>query len=185
LFFFEIAFEDNNQIIIYSNPKIISPPKFFIKLKNNSFISPLNLNRNYTYYLSFSSQLICRYSFINNETICFYYPISSNFIHIEYHYDQIKYGSLILSNKSRKRFYIVFIIITILIIIICIVAIYIVCTSRFALPDTAQLDIIIDTHMARQEAAKRTGDPAQDGAVVHPVLDDHMTKEANVNVGDM
>ncbi len=177
---FPIAFEDNNQIIIYSKPQIISPPKFLIKLTNNSFITPLNFNRTETYYLLFSSELICRYSYLNNQTICFYYPILSNFLSIEYHYDEIKHGSLMLSEKSRIHFYIIFIIITIFIIVICFFAIYIICTSRVSLHPLTQLDIIIDTQMARHEAAKRPPDPPIDGAPVQPIVAD---KEAHTIAG--
>jgi hypothetical protein len=171
--------------MIYLNPEIISSPKVFIKVNNNSFISPLNLSRTYTYYLSFSPELICRHSFINNETICFYYSASSNFINIEYHYDEIEHGSLILSDKSRNRFYIIFIIITILIIIICIIAIYIVCTSGISLRHTTRLDLIIDTQVARQEAAKKSRDPPEDGGGQQILAEQLVAREANTITGDV
>ncbi|CAF5098145.1 unnamed protein product [Rotaria sp. Silwood1] len=97
-----ISFDNYGQIIIELNPRIISTPKLLIKLDNNSFILAPSINQNYTYYLSFSSELTCRYSLLNNETICFYYSIATNFIHIEYHYDKIKYDSFILSMMKQE-----------------------------------------------------------------------------------
>lgn len=164
-FSFSIAFDDRyHQLITYSNPPFISPPKILIKLINNSFLSPSNLTRASTYYLSFSSELICRFSSINNETICFYYPTSSKFLHIEYHYDEIKHGSLVLSEKSRTRFRIIFLLITIFILIICFFAVSLVCTDRSKFQHSERLDLIIDTQMARQEAARRPApEQAQEG----------------------
>jgi hypothetical protein len=107
----------------------------------------------------------------------------SNFLDIEYHYDQIKHGSLILSDQSRNRFYIIFLIITILIIIISFFGIYIVCTSRSVYHYPTHLELIIDTQMARQEAARRAAEAPQDGAVGNPVHID--VKEGHVNPGDM
>ncbi|CAF1463455.1 unnamed protein product [Adineta steineri] len=181
-----ISFDDYNQIIIKSNPSIISPPKIFIKLNNNSFISPLNINENSTYYLVFSSELTCRFSLLNNETICFYYPNSSSFIHIEYHYDEIQHGSLILSETARNKFYIIFILITILVAILCFFSVYIMCTNRNSLRHTSQLDDIINSHLLKQEAAKYSADLPQDAAVGQHILAEHLAdKITHSNVEDI
>lgn len=183
---FFIDFDNNNQIIIQSNPPLISPPKFSIKLDNNSFISPLNINQNSTYYLSFSPELTCRVSLLNNATICFYYPVLANFIHIEHHYDEIEHGSLILPEKTRIYFYIIFIIIGILIVIMSFFAIYIICTSQVSLRHTTQINEIINSQMTKQEAAKQSTDLPQDGGVGQPpILAEHLTvRDPHVNVGD-
>ncbi|CAF4870440.1 unnamed protein product, partial [Rotaria sp. Silwood2] len=163
-------FDNYNQIVIELNPPIISTPKFLIKLdNNNSFLSPPSINKNYTYYLSFSSELKCRFSLLNNETICFYYSISTNFIDIEYHYDKIKYDSLILLNESRHRVYIIFIIITTLI-IICVFATYILYKNGFSLRYTTELDVTIDSEMVKQDAGTLSIDPPSDNAIKQPIL---------------
>lgn len=89
-----------------------------------------------------------------------------------------------LSNKSRYHFYIIFIVITIFIIIICFLAIYILSTNHYSLHHLTQLDAIIDTQMARQEAAKRPADQQQQD--VHPILYEHpTTKEELPTTGDI
>ena len=149
-----------------SNPPWISPPKTLIKFSNNSFSPPLNLTRTSTYYLSFSPELTCRYSPMKNQTICFYYPISSNFRHIEYHYDEIQHGSLVLSKESRIRFHILFLVISLFVLITCFFAISLICTESTKFHHMERLDVIIDTQMARQEAARRPApEQPQDG---HP-----------------
>ncbi|CAF3388180.1 unnamed protein product [Rotaria sp. Silwood1] len=164
-----ISFDNYGQIIIELNPRIISTPKLLIKLDNNSFILAPSINQNYTYYLSFSSELTCRYSLLNNETICFYYSIATNFIHIEYHYDKIKYDSFILSSKTQHRFYIIFILIT-MITIICVFATYILYKNRFSFRHTAELDVIIDSQVMKQEAATQPPELPKDSAIKQPML---------------
>jgi hypothetical protein len=178
-----IAFDNNDQIIIESNPSIISPPKYSIKLDNNSFISPLNINSNSTYYLSFSPELTCRISLLNNETICFYYPVTASFIHIEYHYDEIQHGSLILPEKTRMNFYLIFITVGILIVVMCFFAGYIICTSKSSLRHTNQLDDIIQSHINKEEAAKRSAEVPQDAGVGQPILAEHLTVRDALTAG--
>jgi hypothetical protein len=165
-----------------SNPPWISPPKILIKSSNITFSPALNLTQTSTYYLSFSSELICRYSPLKDETICFYYPISSKFLPVEYHYDEIKNGSLILSEKSRNRFHIIFLLIIIFILIICFFAVSLICTEKSKFNHTERLDLIIDTEMARQEAARRPA-PEQPQEGYHPHAVE--AKETNQIGGDM
>lgn len=167
-----------DQLVIYSNPPFHTLPNILIKSPNNSLISPSNFSETSIYYLSFSPELSCRYHIITNETLCFYYPISTNFLSIEYHYDQIRQGSLKLPIKARHRFYIIFIIIGIFSLIICILAVCIICTHRSTFYHPTPFDLIIDRHVARQEAAKRPPDPLQDGVTGHPLNVDQ--REAHV-----
>ncbi|CAF2113855.1 unnamed protein product [Rotaria magnacalcarata] len=147
-----IYFDKNNQIKVHLNPAIISLTNLLVKLNNNSFVLASNINPNDTYYLSFSSELTCRFSSLNNETICFYYSLSSNFIDLEYQYDEIKYPTMTLSKKTRHHIYTFFIIITILIIIIIsALAIYIVYTNRFSFGHAAESDDIVASKMIKTE----------------------------------
>lgn len=131
-----------------------------IKLtNNNTFIYSLNFTQFSTYYLSFSSELMCRYSLLQNITICFYYPSSINFTDIEYNFDKITNISRVFPSQIRKHFIMIFIIISILIIIICLVALYILCTSRLPFHHRIQLDYIIDPQLARQAALKLAPEP--------------------------
>ncbi len=127
-----------------------------IKLINNSFIYSSNFTRFNTYYLSFSTELMCRYSLLKNITICFYYPSSINFTDIEHHFDKITNVTLVLPIQTHKRFIIIFILIGLLVIIICFLALYILCTSRL---HRIQLDYIIDPQLARQAALKLGPEP--------------------------
>lgn len=157
-----------NQLIIYSNPALQFTPKILIKSSNNSLISPTNLTQTSIYYLSFSSELLCRFDRINPTTICFYYPISSNFLSIEYHYDQIQHGSLMLPTKARHRFYMIFVFIVLMSSIIFVLALCVICRQRSTFFHPTPFDLILDRQIARQEAAKRPTDPAQDGATGYP-----------------
>ncbi|CAF1295458.1 unnamed protein product [Rotaria sordida] len=182
LIYMNISFDKYDQIKIELNPRIISTPKLLIKLDNNSsFISAPSINQNYTYYLSFSSELTCRFSLLNNETICFYYPTTTNFIHIEYHYDKIKYGSWILLNKIRYRFYNIFIIITI-IMIICVFTTYVLYKNRVLLRHTAELDSISNSEMVKQEEVTQPTDSLQDNTIKQPILvEDFIIKKTHTN----
>ena len=127
---------------------------------------------------------MCRFSLLNNETICFYYSISSNFIRVEYHYDQIKYNNFALSDKDRHRFYIIFIIITTIIItiMICMFITYIQCSRRLSRYYTADMDVVTDSEVSKNEAAKNA---SQDGAVTRPILtEDLVIKNMHANVED-
>lgn len=74
-----------------------------------------------------------------------------------------------LPENARKRFYLIFFLIVVFSLIAYFFAVCIVCTNRSEFFRPTQLDLIIDTQTARQEAARRTGDPLQDGAPGHPV----------------
>ncbi len=130
-----------------------------IKLANHSLVHSSNVTQISTYYLSFSSELTCRFSFLKNPTICFYYPLSMNFIQIEDHFDSITNVSLILPVQTRQRFTILLIIIGIFVIIICLFALYILCTVRFPFNHMIQLDYIIDPQLARQTALALAPEP--------------------------
>lgn len=130
-----------------------------IKFDNNSFIHSLYSTQIDTYYLSFSSELICRFSFSKNTTICFYYPSSIDFIQIEHNFDIITKISRVLPIHERKRFIIIYIIITIFIIILCLFALYILCTSQLPYHHMIQLDYIIDPQLAKQAALNLGPEP--------------------------
>jgi hypothetical protein len=125
-----------------------------IKHTNNSLIHSSNFSQINTYYLSFSSELTCRYSISENTTICFYYPSSIIFNQIEHHFDKITNVS-----HTRQRLIITFIIISILVVIVRLFALYILCTSRLPFQSMIQLDYIIDPKLAREAALKLAPEP--------------------------
>ncbi len=125
-----------------------------IKHTNNSLIHSSNFSQINTYYLSFSSELTCRYSISENTTICFYYPSSITFNQIEHHFDKIPNVSL-----TRQRLIIIFIIISILVVIVCLFALYILCTNRLPFQPMIQSDYIIDPKLAREAALKLAPEP--------------------------
>ena len=127
-----------------------------------------------------SSELLCRYDRTTNATICFYYSISSDFLSIEYHYDQIQHGSLSFPIKARHRFYLIFAFIALLILIISILALCVICRQHSNFLHPTPFDLIIDRQIARQEAVKRPPDPMQDGVTGYPFAVDH--RETNVLV---
>jgi hypothetical protein len=63
------------------------------------------------------------------------------------------------------------------------VSVGILLVGPFPYHHTARLDEIIDSHMAKQEAARRTVDPQQDGGVVH--AENFITREGHVGLGDV
>ena len=102
-----LAIEDERKLNIRFSPPLISTARPMVKLSNNSLIDAFNFTRFSTYYFSFSPELICRYSFFHNPTICFYYSSSINFIEIEHHFDQITNVSVRLPLPIRKRLWLI------------------------------------------------------------------------------
>ncbi|CAF1491937.1 unnamed protein product [Rotaria magnacalcarata] len=101
--------EDTKVVNIDLSLQSKSPPEIYIKLTNNSLVLISNFTQIDTYYLLFSSELICRFSCSKNVTTCFYYPSSMHFIQIEQHFDHIINVSLALSSELHHRFIIIFI----------------------------------------------------------------------------
>lgn len=127
-----------------------------IKLNNNSFIHSSNFTQINTFYLLFSSELICRFSFLKNLTICFYYPLLANFIQIEHQFDMITNSNL----QTHQHFIIIiYIIITILITILCLIGLYILCTNQLPYHSMIQLDYIIDPQLAKNAALNLGPEP--------------------------
>ncbi|UJR32943.1 hypothetical protein I4U23_020406 [Adineta vaga] len=163
-----ISIDDDNQLVIQSDPPIIQPPTIFIKHnRNNSLIPPIYITRNSTYYLSFSSQLTCRYSSSpqTNETICFYYLISSNFISLEYDYDEIQNDSFISIETTRINIQKVFLLIGISFIIICLILVCMICASRISFRYLSRSDDIFQSHLNNQETEKQSRDISQNNIV--------------------
>lgn len=133
--FIRTALDKNDSIKFELNPQVNPKPQVLVKLDNNSMISTSDINRNNTYYLMFSSELTCRISTLKNQTKCFYYPASSNFIDIEYNYDEIKHARLTLLNRTLHRiftFFIITIVTIIIVIIIFILVTYFACKDKLS-----------------------------------------------------
>ncbi len=80
----------------------------------------------------------------------------------------------------------IFLLLTVFITLISLFTICMICTNTFVPRRATQLERIIDVQMAREEAAKRPSEAAQDGAVGHPLLAEHwFVKETHTFAGDM
>ncbi len=157
--FFSLAMEEEAKVNINLSSDRISPPKLLIKLLNNSLVHSTNSTEMNTYYFSFSSELTCRFSFLQNLTICFYYPSSTNFLQIEHYFDELTNGSLILPVQARQHFIVLFIVMGVLIFIVSLFAFYVLCTNRLSFSHMIQLDYIIDPQLAREAALKLSPEP--------------------------
>ena len=119
-----------------------------IKLKNTTRLQ--------TYYLSFSSELTCRYS---NTTICFYYPSSRNFLDIEDDFDRMTNTYRYFPNQTRRRYTLILVIIGILVVVVCLFALGLLCSSRIPTHHRIELGFMIDPQVARETALKLAPEP--------------------------
>lgn len=108
------------------------------------------------YYLSFSSELTCRYSAKETTTICFYYPSSRNFREIEKYFDR-----MINTNRDeiRRRYTLILIILGILVLIVCLFALGLLCSNRISPHHRIELGVRIDPQLARETALKLAPEP--------------------------
>lgn len=136
------------EIKINLTSPLISSSKSMIKLQNTT---RLNL-----YYLSFSSELTCRYSSIGNTTICFYYPSSRNFRDIEDDFDRM---TNTYSNEIRRRYTMILVIIGILVTVVCLFALGLLCSNRIPTHHGIELGCMIDPQVARETALKLAPEP--------------------------
>ena len=132
------------------------PPKISVKHTNDTFIPPSTITTNSTYYLTFSSELTCRYSPQYNETTCFYYPQTSSFIHIEYDYDEIHDGTFILSETARNNISRIFLVLAIVTLVICLILVWMICARQIILRQNNQFDDIVQSQIDKQEATKQS-----------------------------
>ena len=132
------------------------PPKLSVEHTNHTLIPPPTITINSTYYLTFSSELTCRYSPQYNETTCFYYPQTSSFIHIEYDYDEIHDGTFILSETARNNISRIFLVLAIVTLVICLILVWIICARQIILRQNNQFDDIVQSQIDKQEATKQS-----------------------------
>ncbi|CAF0738985.1 unnamed protein product [Adineta ricciae] len=159
LTFVNITIQNKEDPHIRLSDQLISPPKLFAKLENNSFVYVSNTTATDVYYLIFSSELLCRYSSSNDMVTCFYHPKTVDFVQLEQQFDTSTNISFISTNHKRRDFTITFVIIGILILLLCICVMYILCKNPFPLDHMIQLDYIIDPQLARQAALKLSPEP--------------------------
>ncbi|CAF0913724.1 unnamed protein product [Adineta ricciae] len=157
IFNISISIDSFNQLIIQSYPSITVPPKISVKHTNETFISPSIITTNSTYYLTFSSELTCRYSPQYNETTCFYYPQTSSFIHIEYDYDGIHDGTFDLFETARNNISRIFLVLAVLTLVICLILVWwVICARQIILRQNNQFDDVAHSQMDKQETTKQS-----------------------------
>lgn len=154
-----LAIQNEEHLHIRLSDQLVSSPKIFIKLENDSFVHVSNTTTTDVCYLNFSSELLCRYSSSNDMVTCFYYPKSVDFVQLEQQFDTTTNFSFISTNHKRRDFTITFAIIGALILLLCICVMYILCKNPFPLDHMIQLDYIIDPQLARQAALKLSPEP--------------------------
>jgi hypothetical protein len=109
---------------------------------------------------------------MHNDTVCFYYPASSSFILIEYHYDDIQHADLALPEISRRRISVVLMIVGILLVAVCSLILCLICISRVFFAPLSQSDEMMHSHVVKTEVDKRSADEVQVDSTGQALLDE-------------